>query len=510
MKNPFDLWNEIVKIAIIGTDRAKLDTAILQQLQAFNIDENLPSNLQLMEAATNLSLMKKAGYPLPKWETPLPSRSEQAESYLDKKLLHYLERLIHGSYRKVLPEFIDLVKDQNKAIPPRFLPPLLNQAVTSPDFWQAIQPIIGDRGYWLINLNPAWKSLRTQLSPEDLNTQLSEATNLVNLIQPLKVIQPQRAIQLLENEWQNFSKQEKKAFLDIFRENQHPEDEAFLTNCLNDNHKDIRIYAAQLLAALPDNQFLKDIYEILEETGAIRYRERSMKKPKISFENLDQLTEKLKDKHINLSDKSTPIQTIRQLIALIPPSHWEEKFQHEPRATLDLFVRSEWGEQILPALIGSTKLHENQDWSCTMIDFWLGNFYKQRWEKLNPQELIPLLTTSGFNDLAFEAITQIGNLTDEKSPVTILLSQSQHIWFDKVTLSLFDNFVGWTNNNAGRFWSGWLYKRFIKKAAYLANPNLVEQLSNRFTYYPDGFESELNQFFNTLQFRKELIEAFRE
>ena len=127
------IWKNIVKTALIGTDRSELSETTLEELEKMGVDvESNPANV-LLEGATLFAQMRKAGFQPKKWEgdIPLPAQLDKAK-VCSKKSSDHLAMILNGTYEDALEEFIQNLIYNKKSLPPELLPELFDISVSRP------------------------------------------------------------------------------------------------------------------------------------------------------------------------------------------------------------------------------------------------------------------------------------------------------------------------------------------------------------------------------------------
>ena len=64
-------WNELVKLALLGTDRSSLSPAMKAELQGYGIDTDKEITEVILESAALYAPLQKAGYEPKIWEQAL-------------------------------------------------------------------------------------------------------------------------------------------------------------------------------------------------------------------------------------------------------------------------------------------------------------------------------------------------------------------------------------------------------------------------------------------------------
>jgi len=153
-------WDELVKLALLGTDRSTLSPAMKAELQGYGIDTEKEITEVVLESAALYAPLQKAGFQPKQWggEAISPSPEEEIASCSILSANH-LGLILDGRYPFALTEFVERMADYNKCLPFELLPELLDKCVKEEELWHILKPIIGQRGNWLIQLNPAWQKL---------------------------------------------------------------------------------------------------------------------------------------------------------------------------------------------------------------------------------------------------------------------------------------------------------------------------------------------------------------
>jgi len=165
-------WEELSKIALLGTERAAPSPYLADQLHALGLDMDQDLSKIILEAATISHQMNKAGFPLLPYEASneVPTLSTDIE-VCSTQSAHHLQSILQKKQVGLLGEFVFYMKKAKKQIPPESLPDMLDRAVNDQAFWSQIQSIIGERGRWLISLNPVWQPLLEEVKITTIKKQ---------------------------------------------------------------------------------------------------------------------------------------------------------------------------------------------------------------------------------------------------------------------------------------------------------------------------------------------------
>ncbi|MFK7951167.1 MAG: DUF5691 domain-containing protein [Saprospiraceae bacterium] len=506
------MWKEIVKTALIGTQRGKIsesDKAILAEI-GIKIDAE-PAKI-LLQSAALLGQMQRVGKELPKRKGGLPTASpeEMLETYSDKAAYNLALMLSSEEFAPALPEFLRHLENANKVLPPEALPQVLNKCVVDSELWEAIKSAVGERGKWLALQHPEWKNLVTQ--PKFENWDIGTKAERLSLLQFLRKQNPQKAVELIESTWTEDSFQDRKYFLDTLHTNLSENDEDFLESCLNDRRKEVREVAAYLLSKIENSALNERLFQ--EALQLIEVKSRMFKKPKLIIT----IPEKFKKewKRDGIQEKSHQFQFgqkanwLGQIIQKIPPQKWDEHFKTSSSETLDIFLRSDWSELLLQALVNATGEHGNSFFAEAILTFWIKKRNKNRFQNVSIQPLFKAVSKSLFNKMCLLELKQSKGYLDDSEDIIILLMAygDKYTWEDSLAKAFYFNLTNWLSTES-RSWHGWHYRTILKKMVFQIRPQLHKELIKELPMNSQvwsNWQKDFEAFFTILQFRKEMIE----
>ncbi|MEU6364699.1 DUF5691 domain-containing protein [Streptomyces sp. NPDC046931] len=258
-------WEELVTLALLGTDRRTPPWASGREAPA-----------ALLDLAAVETVRRRAGLrPAPAGPRPEPAAPDPRPP-LPPAAARRLALLLSdrpgtgGGGRRgtapdlmeLLPQWLALANARGFAPPPEVLPALLDAARGRTDLRPAVLAFAGPRALWLARLNPDWRfALRSapggaELPPEDPGRvrdlwEQGLFAERVALLGALRARQPAAARELLAGTWATERAEDRLMFLDLLRTGLEPADEPFLEQALSDRSRNVRATAAELLPALP-------------------------------------------------------------------------------------------------------------------------------------------------------------------------------------------------------------------------------------------------------------------
>ncbi len=506
-------WKELVRVALIGTDRAKLSPELLKKLEELGVNTSKEPTRVVLEGASLLSLINKTQNQLNDWKGsfPIPGKKDSTNPCNQKSSGH-ISLILNGTFEPALSEFLSHLINNKKCLPPEMLPDLLDQCLSNRTLWEKLRFTIGERGEWLIQQNPNWQSLLAISQKIDWETGTRDQR--VALLQHLRKTKPEEVIPIIKATWEEDSLKDRVKFIETLKFNLSKKDEPFLESCLDNNRKEIRKAAANLLYLLPGSRLVHRMFDRLKNLMVLKSGTLKKSKLEVSLpeNNIDELIRDGIDPSAQWYKGGIKASRLGQMIAIVPPSFWEVHFKKNTEDTLQTFIRSNFSELLLQALAEATFNHKNEGWMEAIVSFWIQNHARQRWDGFKPKKILEILPAHLFNQLAIESLKGRDNIFDEDAPITEILKSNNHSWENELTLKVIQKMQDWLAGSSSGYWSGWHLRTILKQAAYACNPNLYETLQKGWTsnsYIWASWERDIDNFLSVLKFRKDMIEKLK-
>jgi Family of unknown function (DUF5691) len=186
------MWQDLIKTALIGTDKSTPSVSTLEKLKEMGIKAEEVSEA-ILQGAGVLTLMRKGGYPLSDFKGSLPEICEKETANLcSNQSVGHLKAILSGEHEGAFEEFIFLMRQNKKVLPAHFLPQILHYCRGNRSLWSMVKPVVGNKGKWLMKQNEDWTHLSNQttsdiegevspqLSKEETLKQAREITTLLN------------------------------------------------------------------------------------------------------------------------------------------------------------------------------------------------------------------------------------------------------------------------------------------------------------------------------------------
>jgi hypothetical protein len=503
------LWNELVRVAILGTDRGKLSRNALGQLEALSLasgNREKDPALFLLEASAACQLYRRAGRKMPVFRKEQPTPAPEDSAYIPLSAHKYLQKVLGGVFAPSLKELLSYIAQKKRVVHPRFLPELFELALKQKDLLPLLQAVSGNRGPWLAGQLPDWASLFPAPNPLRLPGQTPEQRR--QLLESIRRKDPQKGLDWLEENWKAEASGTRPALFRMLKTGLSESDIPFLEARLKERKKEVRAIASEFLAQLPASAFYQALNGKLKEWVGMNKRST---KGKLAVNLPEDMLDRLADIGLPLSSDWTSEGVKKgaflQVLALMPPNSWMPA-EGPPKQQLLYLVRHEWGLELIQAMTRSALLHGDFAWQQALLHFWLENYHRDRWHKLDMEPLLKQLPRPVLWKVGAAVLPHAGPITEEDNPIARLLLARDHLWDKELSLAFFYHFLDWLRNSMRSSWDGWVYRKILTRAAYSCHPGLVDLLSREWApTYAGQWDKDRDRFFRTLRFRREMIQS---
>jgi len=367
-----DLWQEIVKTAVVGVERQPLavkpSTDVLGHLLS-QLDQTDREGA-LLGAAAAAALYERAGRLPVRDSSPLPVPCVEDDLPRCSKLsAQHLKLLLGGEHKDLLPEWLAAMAKANRRVPEECLPALLNLGGRTAALREAVIAVIGGRGQWLAAQNEDWRYAVGAFEEESWQTGGFDAR--LAFLRKLRATDPARARELVRSTWDEDKADYRSCFLAAFELDLGPEDESFLEFALNDKSKGVRREAARLLVLLPQSQLRQKITERARPLLTLK-KKRGKKMIEVT---LPDTTEEemarfgINPKPSGFTQMGDKAWWLKQLVSLAPPSLWNQSLGETADELMKAVLASDdWRELLLEALAMAAKHHQDREWIEALFD----------------------------------------------------------------------------------------------------------------------------------------------
>ncbi|MEM1321791.1 MAG: DUF5691 domain-containing protein [Bacteroidota bacterium] len=503
-------WNDLVKLALLGTDRSQLSEAQLNELQQLGIDTSQAAPKLLLEAAALMAPMQKAGQALKSWTGPLPRAAEEEEEQrCSARSAYHLAQIITKEKEVLLQDFLDILHLSGRSLPPEQLPALLERALQSSTFWEKLRPVLGQKGNWLIRQHPEWKRL-VELPPLKLWEEGKREERRL-LLESLRRQQPEKGLEILQETWPSETPNDKAKFIDILQIGLSELDEDFLEGCLDDRRKEVRRAAAKLLRRLPESRLVGRMKERLHQHFTVKRK--GGKKIKLEVQPPEEVDEEMKRDGIDIKLRwprgGLKASRLWQIMSAVPPAFWPQSLELEEAEVLSLFAKNEWRELLVQALVDATHCHPSTEWRNLLVTFWIEHYGEPRWFDLNVKSLLEELPDQLPDEIMLPALRKIYEDIDAEDPISELLQMTPKRWSKELSLLVLKRLEGWIIEEGSGYQLNYHYRNILKNAALAIPPHLYPKLKGSWKAMERQYrawEQDIFDFLAMLSFRQRMYE----
>jgi len=368
---PMHDWEHLVKHAILGTGQQNFVLPsshnalepLLKQLTPH------PPEIQLLHAAALVHQYQRLGQEVEKIDAPPLVASTEEDNHCTVKQGELLQHILTYDERalslSLLNEWLQYVRQNQCCIPYRLLPTLLDLGNKTKSIRPALQPTIGERGKWLVGLNPRWRYMHTTTDLQHIWDTGSPNERQEYFVQQRKA-DPAKALEQLQATWKQEAVKERESFLHSFWAQLSINDEEFLTTCTGDRSQKIRDYASTLLGSLKDSQQFQTYIKLVSQYIS------NTKKTTLQVNLPDQYDETWAEWGIGQESKQKGVGEkswwLYQLLLRIRPSLFLAHFDLSVDDYLKKIRRSDFNELLDDALTDAILAHRDDETAIALIE----------------------------------------------------------------------------------------------------------------------------------------------
>ena len=517
------IWQDVTTAALLGTERQPFRVpSALGPLGGLLGRLPTDSEAALLSASAIIAQANRAGALPPVTDlAPPPPCPLDEQPVCSERVADGLRLITGGRYKEALSEMLMALANTNKRVPERLLPDLLKQGRQLKELRAAILPVLGRRGRWLAAQNRDWawadqQLLETAASPEQIWAEGNQTERRAAL-QQLRGTEAASALALLQTTWASESAVARIGFLSALETNLGPADEIFLEAALDDRSKDVRRQAADLLARLPESQYV----------GRMIARAAPFIKPKRSLLGGFSLEVALPtewDKSMErdgIEPKSSDSKIgekawwLCQIIASIPPNYWVKTWQKTPAEIWEAAGKTEWALPLQRGWETAVQRQPDSDWLETLI-----RAHQNRQESHHlPQTYQAALITlpeARLEKLILETLRPQKHLFGVNAPVPLhdshpalaLLQSHTRPWSIELSRAVVESIQRRIVQGAGKDERLWSLTHSLKQFAYFIPPQLVTEFAEGWPEIDSSsyqWQNSIQEFVSTLHFRQELL-----
>lgn len=506
-------WDDILATAVVGTEHRELRLPAREDELGRLLAQigNTDRESLLLSAASVVGLYRSAGVVPPSDTQSLPDECDREDLIRGNRAsAQHLALMLDEEFREVLKEWLAAMSRAHKRVPEEHLPALLSLGRDQWNYHSMILPVLGKRGEWLASQNPDW-SYATQRD-EKVVWETGERQDRELLIEHLRDVDPARARELLATTWSQEPANERVAYLARFVPGLSSSDEPFLNEVLHDRGVHVRRVARDLLARLP-SEFSRRLKELANQV--VSFKKPLMGKARIEVTLPEDPIEWLKANDIEIdtppraAGKSAGPKgwALKEMISLIPPSHWIELWQKSPIEIIRAADESEWRESFIEGFVAAAQRTGDPDWIEAII------LYTSTDPKHTPlTELAAFLPAARLEALILNSLKSASaGLSDEVSAFRFLLVH-RSAWSDQLSRGVVKSVKKRINQGKDSV-VDWHTKAALKEFARYVSPALYDELASGWPVHSEtwpNWSRAVDYFQSLLAFRRDMHRAISE
>ncbi len=363
------IWEELVKTALLGTDRHVLPSEVLNFLEENGFQTTAEEPELLAQAIALMVQYRKAGFLVEKFKgdhNPAIIQGISSSNY--SQSVHWLLMdIFRSGFDESDPwhkEVLLSLKSHKKYLPEALLPIFFSSSDYQAfrQILDSIKDLLSPAAWWIIKMHPEWS--KWTLSYSDEAWHKASQDDRIFLFRDLRYKDPIHAIRLLQESWQDFDFSTKVKWLEAYEIGLSLRDESFLESCLKDNSAKVRLAAQRLLCRLPQSDFSKSLFDEASKHLTLS-NNRLLFKP--SLKELKKPTQEAlyNPEHLVLNPGQETL--LWNWFSQIPPENWESLFHASPEQIIGIIENSDKRHLLFVAIAVSTVMYQSHRWAEALV-----------------------------------------------------------------------------------------------------------------------------------------------
>ncbi|MCP5099552.1 MAG: hypothetical protein GY943_28695 [Chloroflexi bacterium] len=436
-------WQDLVKTALLGTHRAKVDavhansplTDLLAQVDLSD------QETALLTMAGIVSLHKKSGHITSQIELPFDFHTATHTSDkapIPAQISRLLAAMLDGKNNVVLPEFLTAIHAAGFTISDAHLPNTLDKGMRLVSIRPLIPLVLGTKGQYLAAKNPAWRYATMDIDNLHLlmhEWRTTEPGKRPNLLRQVRAANPHYARQLLETTWRSEADSIRSQFIRLLNTNISMADEPFLETALDDRSLLVRQKACELLSYLSDSRLARRM--ITHTRGVLKWTPNQPQKISVRFPTTitNQMARDGILRNAKMSKARLRGRQLVQMITAVPLDHWTTVWNVSPAEIIKALPTTNWERTLTNAFTTATARQRNHKWAQAIL--------QERGIRDHTARLVSILTAAEYEQFVQQTTdnyTKYPSLA-KSTPLRILLHSWHNGWNKTNSTYFFDAII---------------------------------------------------------------------
>ncbi|OYO24156.1 hypothetical protein CGZ93_04885 [Enemella dayhoffiae] len=251
----------LVAAAVVGTGRRTVDwTSVPPALRAGDAADGDPA-VEVLRVAGRAAVAQRVTGGLVEATNIPAAPPAETRAAPPSRFVRLLDESIGSRRVEVVAEGLTLLADNALRLPIGALVGVLELARSRRELRPLLPPVLGERGSWMAQQNPAWRFLEvTRADPND-DQVWSEGTlaERVTWLTGLRCTNPGRVRELLASDFAAEPAEARAALLRVLSSDTRPADEQLLEKALEDRSQTVRTLARELLPRIVESAYVQRI-----------------------------------------------------------------------------------------------------------------------------------------------------------------------------------------------------------------------------------------------------------
>lgn len=506
-------WDDILATAVIGTEQREFNLRSCEDDLGRLLAQLSDTDREgfLLSAASVVALYHGAGISAPIDTQPVVDACERDDvSRGSVRLGQHLAFMLEGEFREVLPEWLAALIKAGKRVPEEHLPALLDHGLVETALRKLISGVLGQRGEWLAARNPDWLYAIARDEKDVWETAGREERLL--LLASMRSADPDRARELLATTWAQEPAKDRVVFLEKFAVGLNAGDETFLNEALQDRSVEVRRMARALLAGLP-SEFSRRLQALANQV--LSFKKAFIGKARIEVALPEDPIAWLKANGIEIDNPPRSATRsigpkawfLKELISMIPITHWSKHWQKPPLEIIRAGDESEWRESFALGFVAAAKRDRDPDWIEALVAF----------TATDPTqapliELEAYLPAARLEALSLRALQAESSGLSDGHPAFHLLVAHRTAWSDQLSRAVVSSIKKRISRGKDNI-VDWRTKTVLRQFARYVSPALYDELAPNWPTESESWPNwskAVDAFQSLLAFRRDMHQAISE
>ena len=378
LRDPGLAWAALTTTALRGTERAAGGAVALPEPLAALCKSDADAEAQLLRAIALLAPLLRAGQVPNKSTGPLPPEAApDMQPQAGPLASHALTVILGAEQPDLLREWCHTAGAAQRRVPEHLLPAFLDALIAPANaaVAPAMRGVLGMRGAWLAQLNPAWRgALAVSVPDSDEVWHTGSRPERIALLRARRSRDPDAARALLKQTLASEQPDDLAAFLECLTVGLSMADHELLEGLLDAKHKSVRTGSARLLTALPQSARAARMVERVQplltftppQAGLLRKRKAELvvQLPEACDKAMTRDGIDANRKRGKLGPKA---MMLVQLLAATPLVWFTRTWNTDPRTILDAARAGEWAEACLLGWSEACLLQRDAAWAEAVL-----------------------------------------------------------------------------------------------------------------------------------------------